>query len=186
MRYEYCNQFNLSNELAQAISSIISKKEKDNYVCKIITFTTPEHRGTFFRSPLTNDEICRPGFSALNGAQIQTINEEYGYSSEGIIPLEENSFFVIMRSDDLKIFSELSLDDKNKMEAVLKAYSYICESYFGIFDSKRLIQSFPYLQDFFLYLDKWRAKTGRVTVDDDVLENGMRKVLVINKNNVRK
>ncbi len=31
MEYKYYNQFNLSNELSQAISTIISKKENDDY-----------------------------------------------------------------------------------------------------------------------------------------------------------
>ena len=78
MEYKYYNQFNLSNELSQAISTIISKKENDDYVCKILTLTIPEHKGMIFHSPLTNEDICRPGYSALSGSQIREINEKYG------------------------------------------------------------------------------------------------------------
>ena len=76
MEYKYYNQFNLSNELSQAISTIISKKENDDYVCKILVLTIPEHKDMVFHSPLTNEDICGPGFSALSGAQIREIDEK--------------------------------------------------------------------------------------------------------------
>lgn len=185
MEYKYYNQFNLSNELAKTISSIISEKEKDSYVCKIITVTIPEHKGLVFHSPLTSEDICRPGVSALSGAQIQTINEEYGWYSEEKILSKEYPFFVVMRSDELEEFSNLSFDDRNKIKEALQSHSVVCESYFGIFDSRTLIQLFPYLQDFFNYLDEWRAKTGRITIDDDVLEKGRKRILSINKKVLR-
>ena len=52
MPYKYYNQFNLSNELAQSISSIKSQKENVDYICQSIVVTIPEHRGLFFSSPL--------------------------------------------------------------------------------------------------------------------------------------
>ena len=186
MEYKYYNQFNLSNKLSQSISSIISKKEKDNYVCKIITVTIPEHKGLVFHSPLTNEDICGPGASALSGAQIQAINEEYGWYSEGTILAEEYPFFVVMKNDELEIFSKLSFDNRNKIKEILQSHSVVCESYFGVFESRTLIKTFPYLQDFFNYLDKWRAETGRVTIDDDILEKGMKKTLSITKESIKK
>ncbi len=169
MEYKYYNQFYLSNKLSQSISSIISKREKDNYVCKIVTVTIPEHQGVVFHSPLTNDEICRPGALALSGAQIHAINEECGWYSGGTIPAEAYTFFVVMKSEEFEVFSKLSFDDRNKIKETLLSHSIICESYFGSFDSRTLTQTFPYLQDFFNYLEEWRAETGRVTIDDEVL-----------------
>jgi len=181
MEYKYYNQFNLSNELSHSISSIISQKEKDNYVCKIITVTIPEHKGLVLHSPFDRYEPSGPGFLALHGAQIQAINEKFGYYTKGTIPAEEYHFFVVMKREELESFSKLSFDDRNKIKKTLQSHSVVCEGYFGIFDSRTLIQSFPYLQDFFNYLDEWRAETGRITIDSDVLEKGMKKTLSITK-----
>ena len=102
MEYKYYNQFNLSDQLSKTISKIISKVEKDDYVCKVLTLTIPEHKGMIFHSPLTNEDICRPGYSALSGAQINEINEKYGKYVEGTIPEENYSFFVVMKNEFYK------------------------------------------------------------------------------------
>lgn len=177
MEYKYYNQFNLSEQLAQAISTIISKKEKENYVCKILKLTIPKHKDMVFHSPLTNEDICRPGASALNGSQIKDINEKYGWYAEEIIPAKEYLFFVVMKIDNLEDFSKISFESRNKLEDILQSYCIICESYFGTFDARTLIQTFPYLQDFFTSLDNWRAQTGRVTIDDNVLNKSTERTL---------
>ena len=114
MEYKYYNQFNLSNELSQAISTIISKKENDDYVCKILVLTIPEHKDMVFYSPLTNEDIYRPEFSALSGAQIREIDEKYGKYIEGTIPEENYSFLVVMKGESYKKFLNYHL--KAKME----------------------------------------------------------------------
>lgn len=169
MEYKYYNQFNISNELAQAISTIISKKENDNYVCKILTLAIPEHKGMVFDSPLTNEDIYGPGYFALNGAQINEINEKYGKYIEGTIPEENYTFFVVMKYECYKKISKLSFKSRDEINMTLQLLSVFVQEYDGIFDSRTLSKKFPYLQDFFTCIDNWRAETGRVTIDDNVL-----------------
>ena len=59
----------------------------------------------------------------------------------------------------------------------LKRLGAFVEEYNGIFDSRTLSTKFPYLQDFFTSLDDWRAQTGRVTIDDNVLNESTKKTL---------
>lgn len=177
MEYKYYNQFNLSNELSQAISTIISKKENDDYVCKILVLTIPEHKDMVFHSPLTNEDIYRPGFSALSGAQIREIDEKYGRYIEGTIPEENYSFLVVMKGESYKKISKLSFKSKNGIKMALKRLGVFVEEYNGIFDSRTLSTKFPYLQDFFTNIDDWRAQTGRVTIDDNVLNESTKKTL---------
>lgn len=177
MEYKYYNQFNLSNELSQAISTIISKKENDDYVCKILVLTIPEHKDMVFHSPLTNEDIYRPGFSALSGAQIREIDEKYGRYIEGTIPEENYSFLVVMKDESYKKISKLSFKSKNGIKMALKRLGVFVEEYNGIFDSRTLSKKFPYLQDFFTSIDDWRAQTGRVTIDDNVLNESTKKTL---------
>lgn len=177
MEYKYYNQFNLSEELSQALSIIISKKEEGDYICKVLTLAIPEHKGMVFKSPLTNEDICRPGASALSGAQINEINEKYGRYIEGIIPEETYSFLVVMNNDSYKKISELSFKSRNEINMALQLLSVFSKEYNGIFDSTILTEKFPYLQDFFSDLDNWRAQTGRVTIDDNVLNESTKRTL---------
>ncbi len=177
MEYKYYNQFNLSNELSRAISTIISKKENDDYVCKILTLTIPVHKGMVFHSPLTNEDICRPGYSALSGAQINEINEKYGRYIEGTIPEENYSFFVVMKDESYKRISKLSFKSKDEINMALQLLCVFVEEYNGIFDSRTLSEKFPYLQEFFTSIDNWRAQKYRVTIDDDVLNESTKRTL---------
>lgn len=177
MEYKYYNQFNLSEPLSKALSKIISKKEEDDYVCRIITLTVPEHKGMVFHSPLTNEDICRPGYSALSGAQIHDINEKYGKYIEGTIPEESYSFFVVMKDESSKKISKLSFKSRDEIDMALQLLSVFSQEYNGIFDSTTLTEKFPYLQDFFSDLDNWRAQTGRVTIDDNVLNESTKRTL---------
>lgn len=177
MEYKYYNQFNLSNELSQAISTIISKKENDNYVCKILSLSIPEHKGLVFQSPLTNEDICGPSASALSGAQINYINEKYGEYVEGTIPEKNYSFFVVMKEESYKIISKLSFKSKDEINMALQLLSVFVQEYNGIFDSRTLSEKFPYLQDFFTSIDDWRAQTGRVTIDDNILNESTERTL---------
>lgn len=186
MEYKYYNQFNLSDTLACSISSLISKKENENYVCKIMNVTIPSHNELVFKSPLTNDDFCGPGAVNLNGAQIQAINEKYGYYSVELIPEEGISFFVVTKEKELEKLPELTFNSKKEIKETLEKHCVICEDYFGTFDSRTLIKEFPYLNVYFGILDEWRALTNRVTIDTDVLEKGAQKTLKSTKNNVFK
>ena len=182
--YKYYNQFHMTDELAQTITGIVSKKENANYLCKAISVTIPEHRGLVFSSPLDGYEPWGGGLNALSGAQIHAINEKYGKYLEGTIPAEEHNFIVIMEKNAYQAFSKLSFRSKDEIKRALEALSVIFVEYDGIFNSNAFKERFPYLEDFFALIDEWRSETGRVTIDDDILENGMKKTL--NIKNIRK
>jgi len=186
MPYKYYNKFNLSNELAQSISSIISQKENVDYICTAIVVTIPEHRGLVFSSPLDGYNAYGGGLNALSGAQINAINEKYGKYVEGTIPAENYAFLIVMDNDSLQTFSKFSFKSYDEIKRTLDVLSIFNAEYNGIFDSRTLSQKFPYLQDFFDSLDEWRAKTGRVTIDDDILESSAKKVLNISKQGTKR
>lgn len=177
MPYQYYNQFNLTNELANSISAIISKKEGTNYICKSIIVTVSDHKGLVFYSPLDNVSFYGGGLKALSGAQIAAINEKYGKWEEGTIPEVGYHFMIIMDIESFEKFSEYTFENKEQIEVALKYYSAYSVKYDGTFDANILCQKFPYLKGFFGRLDDWRAETGRVTLDDSVLERSMKKSL---------
>ncbi len=185
--YQYYNQFYLSKELSKAISYIISQKEGTDYICRTIVVTIPEHKGEVFISPLNNYNAWGGGLNALSGAQRRVIDEKYGRYVEGTIAEENYPYLVVMDKDSFKRFSKLSFKSKNKIKKALDTLSTFCfeyDEYDGlIFDSRILSAKFPYLQAIFELLDKWRAETGRVTVDDDILKISINEVL---KNNEQK
>lgn len=177
MEYKYYNKFNLSEQLSQAISTIISEKENDYYVCKILKLSVPKHEDIIFQSPLTNADICGQGCSALNGAQIQEINKKYGKYIEGTIPEADYYYLVVMKDEYYKKISKLSFKSRDAIDGALQFSTIFAQKYDGIFDSRTLSGELPYLQDFFTSIDDWRAQTGRVTIDDNVLNESTKKTL---------
>lgn len=177
MTFEYFNQFNLQSKLAEEISYIISQKEKCNFVCKHITITIPEHEGFVFSSPLDDYRPYGGGLKALSGAQINYINEKYGKQIIGTIPEQEYTFLVIMKKDSLEFFNRLSFENCEEINNQLNSLDATYEKYEGVFNSSLLTKKFPYLQDFFDFLDDWRSKTGRILIDEDILVKARNKTL---------
>lgn len=178
---KYKNIFNLSDELAQTITKIISKKENENYACGVLNVVIPEHKGLVFISPFDDGENW--GGPSLSGAEIRHLNEKYGRYEEGIIPEEVFSYLVIMKKDLFKsLYNSNSFSNKEDVEKTLNELSEVYKEYDGIFDYSIMVNRFPYLQSFFSILDKWREQTGRVILDNDVLEHASRAVFKNTKN----
>jgi len=175
--YKYYNQFNMSDELAQTVTSIVNQKEETDYLCKAISVTIPEHSGLVFSSPLAGYEPWGGGLNALSGAQIHAINEKYGKYVDGTIPAEKYDFIVVMENNAYQTFSKLSFRSKDEINKALEALSIMYVEYYGFFDSNVFKERFPYLEDFFASIDEWRAETGRVTIDSDVLQKSYEKTL---------
>ncbi len=152
--YKYYNQFHMIDELAQTITNIINQKEKANYLCKTISVTIPEHKGLVLSSPFDNYSPALPGYMALNGAQIQALNEKYGEYVEEIIPAEEHPFIIVTENEVYQSFSKLSFTSENEIRRALDALSFMYVKYYGSFDSNVFKERFPYLEDFFDSIDK--------------------------------
>lgn len=169
MEYKYFNQFYLSTELAQSISNIISLEEKKDYVCKSIIINIPEHIGESIISPI----------KSCNG--YDNITEKYGKYVDSTISSEDYSFLVVIDNNSLEILSKFSFKSYDEIKNALDVLTKFNIRYDGIFDSKPLIERFPYLQEYFDSLDKWRSETGRVTIDKGILDKSLNKVLHKNK-----
>ena len=173
MSYKYYNQFHMTDELESILTKLISDKEGKNYICKIISATIPEH--TEEESGYTGD------VAGLSGADIAYMNENYGHFYKIKVPSQEYEYIAVMESIAYQYFQKYSFGDKREISNTLKALSVVFASYDGIFNSNIFYEKFPYLKAFFDSLDEWRAETGRVTIDDDILESSAKKVLNISK-----
>ncbi len=175
---KYYNQFHMTDELETTLTNLISEKEGGSYVCKIVSATIPEH---------TEEVYGYTGSVAgLSGADIAFRDEHYGHFYKIKIPTQEYEYITIMESIAYQYFQRLSFSNIGEINNVLKALSIVFASYDGIFNSKMFYEKFPYLKEFFDSLDEWRAETGRVTLDDDILENNVQKVLKMTKQDTRK
>jgi len=171
MSYDYYNQFNLSNELAQSISTIISEKEGTDYICTSLVVTIPEHNKSVFQEPYkyvtySHDPI-HPGRAKID---VKTEPSRY---VEKKFRAEEYSYLVVMDMQSFKAFSKLKFKSENEIQRALNKLSIFNIEYDGIFDSRWLIKKFSYLEKFFDNLDNWRAEAGKVTLDDDILSECM-------------
>ncbi len=182
MAYQYENNFYLEKSLAEALSKLISKKEGIEYVCKDMVITIPEHKGEVFYSPLDGYNPWGGGLNALSGAQISAINEKYGKYIPGTIPAESYEYFVVIAKNNLEKLKRRKFKSREEIEKALTTLcTYYAEHFDISFDAASLVQRFPYLSEFFSSLDEWRAKTRRVTLDDNVIDEGVKKVLTPQK-----
>lgn len=177
MPYKYYNQFHMTDELETTLTNLISEKECRSYVCKIVSATIPEH----------TEEVYgyTGGVEGLSGADIAFRNEHYGHFYKTKIPTQEYGYIAVMESIAYQYFQKFSFSDSEEIGNVLRALSVVFVPYDGIFKSTIFYEKFPYLKEFFDSLDEWRAGTGRVTLDDEVLEGSAQKVLNLSKHNIR-
>lgn len=171
---EYQNQFNLTEQLAQTISKIISRREKHPYICQIIKLSLPEQKMTVISSP--GESWTNWGGPSLSGAVIRAIQEEYGTPVETVQSACDEHYLVVIKKENLETISCMNFASKAEIKEALQTYATLYDEYNGIFDSTIFYSEFPYLQEFFSYLDTWRESTGRVTLDSDVLKKSMRSI----------
>ena len=125
---------------------------------------------TIISKNANEDYVCKVLTITIRG---DNESKRYEKSIQGI----NHSFLVVMNDESYKSLSKLSFKNKDEINMALQILSVFSQEYNGIFDSTTLTESFPYLHDFFTSLDNWRAQTGRVTIDDDVLCESIKRVL---------
>ena len=167
--YEYANQFHLTDELATALTKLISKKEGKDYVCKMINVTIPQHQEEVFG--------YRGGVEGLSGAEIAYRTEKYGQFYLTTVPETGYNYVVVMDRSAYEHFQTLSFEDVGEINTALRILCKFVDVYNGVISAKDFCEKFPYLEEFFVSLDKWRAENKRATIDDEILNDSYRKVL---------
>lgn len=170
MAYEYYNMFAMTNELEEILTKLINKKEKGNYICKVITATIPKHKEEAYG--------YTGSVAGLRGAEIAYINKKYGHFYEIDVPTQHYYFIVVMETMAYHYFKKFSFNSTDEINNALKALSLVFKEYDGYsFNPTFFYKKFPYLKSFFESLDEWRAERNRVTIDDEVLERCANKTL---------
>lgn len=173
MEYQYYNQFHLDDNLKNAISQIVSKKEGKEYVCKTVGFIVGSHRDLVFTSDL---DILVPyggGLNALSGAERAAIEEKYGKHVYETIPEKTCSYIILIEKELYNRLIKISrFKSQDEIEGILSFTADVVIRYIGFFEPYRAMNftyKFPYLKSFFNELDEWRASEGRTTIDDKIL-----------------
>ena len=91
--------------------------------------------------------------------------------------MKKFSFIAIGDKSMLDIVLSMEFKSLDEIDRALKALSDIHYIYEGIFNSKSFVQRFLYLESFFNEIDEWREKTGRVTIDDDILNAAVKRCI---------
>lgn len=175
MTYEYKNQFNIDYNTKQILSELISIKESTDINCEVLNITIPEHSGTVTMFKKGNPYEGQ--YHLLNGARWQDLYENYSYEGVGTIEKEDVQIFLVIEKQLLKIIKQKKIGNKQELIELLNKTCEYWTEYDGILKVDDLIKRYPYLKNFFNYLDKWREKTGLVTVNKEVLESGFQKIV---------
>lgn len=153
-RYEYYDQFNFSEELGNAIAFLINEFENKDCVCKRIVCEIPEHEELVSRYFKGKDNLVSKRFSK-----------------------KEFSFIVVVEKEFIPQFDYLKFDTFDDMKNLLQNSSLFFVKYDGLIDLEMFSIVFPYLNVFFQALNEWRYRTGRVTMDEDILSDALSQVL---------
>ena len=160
--------------------------EGDNYSCKKLEFTIPEHKELMFTSPLDGYKPYTRGINSLNYEQIKAVNEKYGKYIEKTIPSKKVAFLVIIENDLLELFSKFIFEDEQEIEKTLNSQCIFSEKLDGIvFNSVDLCKRFPYLKELFDKLNEWRIKTDCFTLDDNIIDSYTKEILRRGKLKIR-
>lgn len=186
MFHSYYDLFQLSDNLVKSISYIIYKMEGDNYSCKKLEFTIPEHKELMFTSPLDGYKPYTRGINGLNYEQIRVVKEKYGKYIERKIPSKKVAFLVIIENDLLEIFSKFIFDEEQEIEKTLNSQCVFSKKLDGIvFNSVDLCKRFPYLKELFDKLNEWRIKTDCFILADNIIDSYTKEILKRGKLKVR-
>lgn len=153
---EEYEQFIMTPDLAETIIKIINNHEEEEYVCKIMDCVVPEHQEVIYHIPKNN---------IINKYCERKNKKERKYT-----------YLVIMKAELLPLFQELVFNKKKDINYNLYLFDAAYMEYFGDFKPEFLVNKFPYLEEFFNRLYKWREETGRVTIDADVLVRSRKKL----------
>lgn len=153
-KYEYYDQFNFSDNLGDAISSLVREFEGKDCECKKIICEVPEHEELVSRHFRGRDHIVSKRFSK-----------------------KEFPFVIIVEKECIDHFSNLSFSTFHDMKELLENSSLFFTSYVGVLDLPMFESVFPYLKEFFHLLNVWRSDTGRVTLDDEIINQALEQVL---------
>lgn len=153
-QYKYYNEFNFSENLGVAISILIKEAEGIDCVCKKLVCEVPEHEELVQRHFLGKDQMVRKRFSK-----------------------KSYPFVVIIKKEFVSNFDDLTFETFDEMKQKLEDLSLFFTTYPGILDLEMFELVFPYLKHFFQILNEWRFQTGRVTLDECIIQEAMNTVL---------
>ena len=168
----YKNEFNLPDEITDAIAKIVSERENTEYVCKIVKCVIPEHKDSVL---VYNHSYY--GGPSISGASLKALTETYGRKVEKTIPEQELPYLIIMEKNAYEVFNELTFKDLKGIENSLVQLSALHVGYNGTINPEIFNEKFEYLQIFFSYLNEWREKTGRVLIEENIINEGLIKTI---------
>ncbi len=177
-QYEFYNNFHFTKGLGAAISHLITKIEGKEYVCGVVDSTIIEHGEDVFVKP----DYPPMDLYLLDGAGINDMNRKYGHHVKKTIPEEKIRYFVLIEKSKLESINHKFID-KSHIESVLKKEAQVYAEYFGVIDIQ-LFAKYPYLHKFFHLLNEWRLKTGKPTLDQDVIDESVDNVLELLDENI--
>lgn len=160
----YQHLFNLTPSLAHALSLIISQTENEEYCCFIKLINIEEH------------------IRLIPGYKENSIKTKKGYRIPKTISQNTYYYFILGSIDKIKILGNSLFLSQDSIEEFLNRLGITYQEYDGVFNMHTVIRKFPYLTNFFVLLNNWRNKTGRVSLDKEIIEESLQVVLNKEKN----
>ena len=140
-KFEFYNFFNLDKNLSALMAKVVSKKEKDDYICKVLECEELE-KSLGHEKMYSFYMICK---------------SKYGKVLDEVKFNDEEELFDIL--NNYTIF----YDECSNIVEIKKDH----QKYYFI-DIENIEKKFPYLQKTFYILNEWRYKNNLLSIDDNI------------------
>ena len=183
-KYEYYNLFNLDKNFSDVLSKIISKKENEEYDCKVIDVTRLQHDDTVYTEIVNNYHYNWDG-------------NRQDYSTSGIpeessihIAEAKYNFFVVYKKKYEELFNNIEFKSYATINDYLDKITVFYDNCVNVIqvgdyediekiytiDIKELEKKLPYLKEVFYALNIWRYENNRTIIDRKILDDQIQKV----------
>lgn len=166
-QYKYYNQFYLSDELKDAMTTLISEKEGKDYICEVVDCKIPEHIEQVIEYPNFHGEVN------MGGKIMNALQEKYGRTVTKEIKEKKFTYMVIGTSEAIEGLQTKRFENKEEIKAGLKYTTGAHVEYDGVFNPEVFSSSYPYLKTFFRILNEWRFQNNRATLDDSIIAEAL-------------
>lgn len=166
-QYVYYNQFHLTDKLKDAMTTLISENEGNDYVCEVVDCKIPKHKESVIEYPNFHGEVN------MSGKIINALQEKHGRTVTKEIKEKKFTYMVIGKSEAIEDLQTKRFENEEEIKAQLKCTTGAYAEYDGVFNPEAFSYSYPYLKTFFRVLNEWRFQNNKAILDDSIIAEAL-------------
>lgn len=184
-QYSYYYLFNITKNLTDLLSKIISEKEGKEYLCRSAEYKCLKHSRYEYIEPYMDYELKK-----FNGELVRMPSYHSEEEKKIIVPEKKYVYLIIYEKKNEKVLNQFEFKNKADMNKLINKYTvfnvectnFIMSSSFStgnkvyIADINAIEKSFPYLKYLLFQINQWRKDNMRMIPDETIINDSVSKV----------